>query len=462
MGYFFTLLFITTSYLTPELVFGQLTEYHVEIILVVLALVSSIPNIPGSNAFSSSTAIALYGMTFAVIAAAVAGGWVGGIGAPLYQFLQPVIGYFLIAINCRKKWHLNLTVLALTLASTFFLIRGYQDLTREVSPSMYLYGEGALRRLRGLGWVNDPNDYSQVVVSLLPMIFFWRRPKSIFLNLLLVGIPVATMLFAMYLTHSRGAAVALMVVTLVACRRKVGTLPAAVLAGSIFAASLAIGWGGGRDTTMEAGADRLDLWAGGLQLIRSHPLFGVGAGRFGDFMGITAHNSVVVCAAEIGMIGLFFWVLMLFSTFRLAINLARTAPKADLALTGDTGGDEPLDALRMALPLASEPRPFREMEVAGLPGETLPDNFPPSEVRRMTHLLLIGLSGFLTAGWFLSRTFSVWLFMCCGMMTALDRMGRQEGMNPTRDSFAWLARYSAGISVSLILIVYVILRLRGI
>ena len=71
-----------------------------------------------------------------------------------------------------------------------------------------------------------------------------------------------------------------MATIVVVLRRKIGTVPAAVLAGTLFAVSLAIGWSGGRDVSMEAGADRLDAWSTGIQFIRQHPLFGVGVGAF--------------------------------------------------------------------------------------------------------------------------------------------------------------------------------------
>ena len=73
---------------------------------------------------------------------------------------------------------------------------------------------------------------------------------------------------------------------------------------------------------MEGGADRLELWSSGINLIKTHPFFGVGLGNFADEVGITAHNSVVVCAAEIGLVGFYAWVLLLFSTFRSGARFA--------------------------------------------------------------------------------------------------------------------------------------------
>ncbi len=103
------------------------------------------------------------------------------------------------------------------------------------------------------------------------------------MNIVAVGIPVAILIVGMYLTHSRGAIVALTAILVVSARRKIGTIPAALIAAVLFVVSLAAGWSGGRDVSLDAGVDRLDAWYAGIELIKSHPLLGVGIGRFPDF-----------------------------------------------------------------------------------------------------------------------------------------------------------------------------------
>ena len=52
---------------------------------------------------------------------------------------------------------------------------------------------------------------------------------------------------------------------------------------------------------------RMEAWATGFDLLKTHPLFGAGMTRFTEFFYITAHNTIMVCAAETGMFGLFWW-----------------------------------------------------------------------------------------------------------------------------------------------------------
>ena len=481
MAFFFSLLFIVTMYVTPQVIWGPLADFHMEIVLALLAFVTSLPNIARSRVFDLPQAYACIAFTIAVPVSIAAGGWFGGALAGFYGFLPTVFCFFLAAANFRTRRHFQLVVLAMWLGSLYFIVNGLLDLHNQVSPSQFLYGEGVLRRLRGLGFVYDPNDFSQVMVSLIPLVFLWKS-KNKFLNIFLVGVPVAVLVIGMYFTHSRGASLALMATIIVVLRRKIGTVPAAVLAGVLFAGSLAVGWSGGRDVSMEAGADRLDAWSTGIEFIKHHPIFGIGDGRFAELNQITAHNTVVVCAAEIGLPGFCCWVLFVFSALRngTRINAKQTSEDEPAAETGALPAPEPLPHQRpRSLPLApvgarmalagsgmsfpvpvgsgagpAGPRAIRD-------GTVEADSEKQEEIRQMARLLVASLAGFLVAGWFLSRALSAWLFLYCGMMHAVVRMALDAGMRPRLDSTGFLIRWSLVAAAGLLLLVFVILKVRA-
>jgi hypothetical protein len=83
------------------------------------------------------------------------------------------------------------------------------------------------------------------------------------------------------------------------------------------------------------------------------------------------------------------------------------------------------------------------------------------EIREMARILIVSLTGFLTAGWFLSRALSIWLFMFCGMMFAVIRMGAERGLTPKKDSFFFQAGWSACITCALVVAVSLIIRFRN-
>ena len=151
--------------------------------------------------------------------------------------------------------------------------------------------------------------------------------------------------------------------------------------------------------------------AKGLQLLKSHPLFGVGFGNLPDYLGHTAHNSVVVCAAELGLFGLFFWSLFLFSTVRDALAIASPAKVSE---------GEPIVAEEGLFPQAT-----RKIEAVD-----------KAEVNRLGRLLVLSLTGFLVAGWFLSRAFVMTFFLFGGMAEVVYEMALQRGMIAPRLPFA--------------------------
>ncbi len=68
---------------------------------------------------------------------------------------------------------------------------------------------------------------------------------------------------------------------------------------------------GGRSLSIEldeSASERLVAWTEGLEMLKAQPILGVGYGQFLDHHTLTAHNSLVLCFAETGLLGCFFWV----------------------------------------------------------------------------------------------------------------------------------------------------------
>ncbi len=170
-----------------------------------------------------------------------------------------------------------MVLLTLFFASAYVILRGALALHANELNSPFLYNQGIgddvhIYRLRRLAIIGDPNDFSQVLVSLVPCLFlFWERNRT-FRNIVVVGLPVLWLIYGMYLTHSRGAIIALIAVIVVAAYRRIGPFVAIAIGACTFALSTALSWSGGRQISVEAGADRMDAWATGLELIKQHPL----------------------------------------------------------------------------------------------------------------------------------------------------------------------------------------------
>jgi O-antigen ligase len=290
-------------------------------------------------------------------------------------------------------------------------------------------------RLRGPenSSISDPNDFGQLVLCVIPLMFILWRAKKTFENIAFVILPGCVLLAGVYLTHSRGALLALVAMAIVAARRRIGILPSLLLAGGLFAAAMALHFTGGRQISTESGSDRTALWYGSLQVLKDHPLFGVGAGNLADYLGLTAHNSIMVCAAELGMVGLYFWSMFLLSTVRDAWVLASP---------GQVSEGKPI-----VIEEAPLPHPARAI-----------DTVDKAEVNRLGHVLIVSLTGFLAAGFFLSRATVMQFFMLGGMVEVAFEMALRRGMVAPRMRLDRTLLYSVGVAISLIVLMSLLLR----
>jgi hypothetical protein len=260
----------------------------------------------------------------------------------------------------------------------------------------------AVVRIRGLGFINDPNDLASTLVAVLPLLLAFRRPRARLRNGLLVWAPAAAMVYGIYLTRSRGGAVALAGLLALASRARLGRTLTVFVAAAFIVALVGLGFTGGRSMGVDRSAsDRIDAWSEGLQMLKASPVWGVGFGNFRLHHERVAHNSFVHCFSELGLVGYFLWLGLLVLTLDDARRLERGERR-------DDDGEEPATA---------------EDE---------------EDVRRWGRAVGLSLAGFLMGAFFLSRSYDVMLFMLVGLGAALADVARRQGvLSRTRDPFLW-------------------------
>jgi hypothetical protein len=455
MGFFLSILYFVTYYLTPVTIFGSLADYRIELIIAVLVLFVSLPALTGSLIFKTPQSLALIGLGVATFLSVVFGmHWSGGGMQAFLLFIPNAFAYLLVCLHCNSKKRLQTLILTMLFVCLFVIAHGAIDLQGTVPVSVAQAESGEIPpenispyflgmsnsagqwfyRLKGQGEINDPNDFAQLIVCVLPLMFIFWKPKKTLRNFAFVILPVCVLLFGAFLTHSRGSILALLAITVVAARRRIGTLPSLLLAVGLFIGASALHYTGGREISADAGQDRLDLWGQGLDLLRFHPLFGVGLNQMLDVVGQTAHNSIVVCAAELGTFGLYFWALFLFPTMRDILTITSPAKVIE------------------GVPIVSENAPFPQ-----LMGKT--EQIDKTEINRLGRLLLLSLTGFLVTAWFLSRAFVLTLFLLGGIAEVVFEMALQRGMVSPRLPLARVLRYAVGFTIFLLVLVYVVLRI---
>ena len=200
MGFVLSILYFVTSYLTPGVVFGPLAQFRVELILAVMLFFLSLPKLSRSFILKTPQSFALLGLAVAVLMSVLVGaGWAGGGLKAFLQFIPNAYGYFLVCLHCNTKKKLQVLVLMLMFVCLFVIGLGGLDLYRGVGtgpvqafgnqrvdtwnaalwgmehPYIYVAGsESGLSwvfRLKGLGLLDDPNDFGQLTVCVIPLAF---------------------------------------------------------------------------------------------------------------------------------------------------------------------------------------------------------------------------------------------------------------------------------------------------
>jgi len=235
-------------------------------------------------------------------------------------------------------------------------------------------------RLRSVGFLNDPNDFGQTIIVVAPWIFMrFSAVTSWFTRLSVAGPWLALLGYALTLTHSRGGMLGLAAALAFFFKDRVSKVVRLLaVAGAVAAFMLGLVGGGERGLSGKerSASERIDAWNDGIGMLKDHPLFGVGYGNFTEHHIRTAHNSFVLCFAELGLVGYFLWLSLIVLSFQALNRIIQCVNSAD-------------DHARYAV------------------------------------LLRVSMVGFMVCAWFLSRTFVPTLFILTGMTVALLHSARQ-------------------------------------
>lgn len=166
-------------------------------------------------------------------------------------------------------------------------------------------GQVLVSRLRSTGQFNDPNELCLILVVAIPLCLYFASDRRGGPFAYFWWAPVLLFGYALWLTHSRGGFLALVLGAMMLLRSRFGWTRTLLLGGALLPV-LFIAFAG-RMTSIsadaETGQSRIQIWSDGLQLLREHALTGVGYEEFAPLVGKVAHNSFLHCFAELGVVG---------------------------------------------------------------------------------------------------------------------------------------------------------------
>ena len=428
MGFVFFLVYLALSYLRPWELDESLLSLPIMPVASAVAAGATMFSLflgRGPTSRSSQPYLALAFLVWAMCSFVLATRWLGGASSVLEGLQAPLLIFFLAFLNVDTVSRFRTTAGILGVLALFLVGQGiaafhfgyHKDLLLLVGHSLEEEAEtdvddeaasDPVSRIRSVGTLADPNDLAQALLSLSPFLLAFRRPGSRFRNTLMVWVPLLGILYGVGLTKSRGAVIAILGLVFFALRDRLGRTVSLGLAGTAAIGLLALGLTGGRAISMDESSEgRIDAWAGGLQMLRASPVWGVGFGNFAEVNHLAAHNSFVNCFAETGLVGYFLWL------FLVALTLAEAATLAKI------DGED-----RAAADLA--------------------------RWGRAVHLSLVA---FLTAALFLSRTYSSVLFLLLGLGAALSDIARRRGVEPNPRPLSRWAPRILGMEIGTVILV---------
>ena len=306
----------------------------------------------------------------------VTNGWAGGAFQVLTRFGPTVIAFFVLAACCTTPHRVILTMTVFALCSIVLALHGVEQAKTGIGwTGVPLSDDG---RIQYVGIFNDPNDLGLLFAAALPIAVFLGSRRGGLLRLFwLAG--AALLFYGTYLTNSRGAMLAVLVVAGVYVWHRRGIVTASMLG---FVGLACMKLLSSRMQELDAGEEsasgRVDAWYEGMQLFMSHPLFGVGAGNFTDYNELTAHNSFVLVLAETGFVGFMLWLAFVSYSFWMMLAILRYQP---------------------------EPAADKELAKRW------------QDERAMALPLLLSLWGLFAAAFFLSRSYMIVLYLLIAVVT---------------------------------------------
>jgi O-antigen ligase len=176
-------------------------------------------------------------------------------------------------------------------------------------------------RVRYRGSLADPNELALALSVALPFAFALYDRRRSTARLALAAVAVVMVGLCAYFTQSRGGQLVFLAVLGAYFVNSVGLWRGGV-SGLLLSLPILVlgGRSGGEASTME----RTECWWVGLHLLGQSQGLGVGAGQFTEHHFLTAHNTFILAAAELGVPGLLLWTSLAWLCLKIPAQVLRS------------------------------------------------------------------------------------------------------------------------------------------
>lgn len=315
------LLTTATLFLRPAELFTWMAEWQIYELLILSAFALAFQSFTGHFRWfmlaRQPVTLCVVGVFLAIALSHIQYIYIGGVLDSGTLFLKTLIYYGLLVTTVNsptrmKTFLLTVAVCASTMVTLcvldfyevydFEFIQHLDDVDGVTDEDEVIF----VRRMRGTGIFQDPNDMAMVIcMTGIICTYFLSDTKASKIRLLWL-VPMLILLVGLLATKSRGGLLACGVagLTLLSVRFGGRVAMGAALLGVCVLPIIA---GRQADIDLEEGGtghERITLWQEGFEELKSPAiLFGTGQGSYPDIAGLVAHNSFVHSYVELGLFG---------------------------------------------------------------------------------------------------------------------------------------------------------------
>jgi O-antigen ligase len=317
---FFGLIFyILLIYIMPHAFFPPLRKFRIMLVLAILVLLvfifHKVVRKEGISGISSRHDLFMVLLLLAIPASNVFNFRLGAAWDGFYEFLTVFLLYYILVSLTEDFEKLRKVYVTLIICTVMMTLNGLLQHFRGYDIAGIPPLDG---RIRWRSHFGDPNDFALAINTFLPFVLVNLFEKDIgrFKKAMLLGI-ACIFLVGIYYTNSRGGYVALILILAVFSLKRWGLLRGLIAAAVFVAAALVLAPSRMAELSPQerSASGRIYAWIGGLEMLKSHPLFGIGHGNFQIFHTRAAHSAFIQCVSELGLVGYFIWLTLIYSSF---------------------------------------------------------------------------------------------------------------------------------------------------
>jgi hypothetical protein len=393
MGFILVCLYVAILLVRPQEWYEPVKGFElvniVAIPTILVAFIEQSKSRAGSFLLRSRFSLVMLGLFASVLLSHLSRLRVQGAVDAVREFGKIVILFYLVAILVNTPRRLKTMMWIIIGCSVLLAYHTYlQVQTGHGFGNIEPFGSFEMGDFRVIasGLFSDPNDFAMLYIMAMPFVFCLVAAGAAITSKLLLLCSLPPMMYVLWYAKSRGGVIGFCAMMLAYSWLSAKNLFVRLLLVVVLLSSIvAFGPERARGTYIEgSAAGRVIEWGYGIQMLKENPLFGFGYMRWTDFSGGTAaHNSAVNCFAELGLIGYFCWFTLCLIVIKSVLRIARAVGQLD------------------------------------------------SGTRRLASGLFAAQVGYLTAAFFLTRTYNPVLFFLLGMGVGLVRWIESREQTPS-------------------------------